>query len=71
MFNTLEINEYFDIVAEALKWIDKEVVIHRLTGDGPKNLLIAPLWSANKKAVLNGMNKKLTVEKIMQGQYLG
>lgn len=71
MFNILEINEYFDIVAEALKWIDKEVVIHRLTGDGPKNLLIAPLWSANKKAVLNGMNKKLTVEKIMQGQYLG
>ncbi|MGI6056798.1 MAG: TIGR01212 family radical SAM protein, partial [Bilifractor sp.] len=40
-----------------LKILPEDVVIHRLTGDGPKKLLVAPLWSADKKRVLNMLNR--------------
>lgn len=42
-----------------LKLIPKETVVHRITGDGPKRILIAPLWSADKKKVLNSLKKYL------------
>lgn len=58
-FRIYELNEYCDIVARCLQLLPKETVIHRLTGDGPKKLLIAPLWSGNKKLVMNTMNKRL------------
>ena len=48
--------EYFDIVEEALGLVPSDVVIHRLTGDGPKKLLIAPLWTADKRSVVNYIN---------------
>ena len=54
---TLE--EYTALVANLLKEVPEDVVIHRLTGDGPKRLLLAPLWSAEKKRVLNEMNRTL------------
>lgn len=50
---------YLDLVIECLKIIPESVVVHRLTGDGPKRILIAPKWSGNKKAVLNALRKKL------------
>lgn len=53
LFETLSMDEYIDIICRLLIRIPKEIVIHRLTGDGPKNLLIAPIWSGNKKQVLN------------------
>ena len=49
--------EYFKILGKALKIIPKDVVIHRLTGAGPKKILIAPLWNGQKKVVYNAMNK--------------
>lgn len=52
-FKTLSMDEYIDIICRLIEKIPKDVVIHRLTGDGPKNLLISPTWSGNKKAVLN------------------
>lgn len=55
-FKTLERDEYLEILSEALKVIPPHVTVHRLTGDGPKKDLIAPLWSANKKEVLNLIN---------------
>lgn len=58
-FKALEMEEYFGLVQEALSLIPHDVIIHRLTGDGPKSLLIAPLWTADKKKVLNEMNKLL------------
>jgi len=44
------------------------VVIHRLTGDGAKKDLIAPLWSADKKRVLNAMNRAIEQENVKQGE---
>ncbi len=47
------LDEYADLVRECLDLLPAETVIHRLTGDGPKKLLIAPLWVADKKKVMN------------------
>lgn len=55
----LTLDEYVDIIEECVSIIPKNVVIHRLTGDGAKKNLIAPLWSADKKNVLNTINKRL------------
>ena len=55
-FHILTLEEYSRIVISCLKILPEEMVIHRLTGDGPKALLIAPLWSADKKKVLNTLN---------------
>ena len=59
-FEILSLEEYTNIIAECVKIIPKNVVIHRLTGDGAKKDLIAPLWSADKKKVLNTINKRLS-----------
>lgn len=59
-FEVLTLKEYTDIIAECVKIIPENVVIHRLTGDGAKKDLIAPLWSADKKRVLNTINKRLS-----------
>ncbi len=58
--NTLTLDEYIDIIKDCVKIIPNNVVIHRLTGDGAKKDLIAPLWSADKKTVLNKINKALS-----------
>lgn len=55
----LTLDEYCDIICDCIKIIPKSVVIHRLTGDGAKKDLIAPLWSADKKNVLNTLNKRI------------
>ena len=56
---TLDIDEYAEIIKKCVEIIPETVVIHRLTGDGAKKDLIAPLWSADKKNVLNTINKNL------------
>lgn len=58
-FYTLSPEEYTDMVAKIVKMMPEEVVIHRMTGDGPKDKLIAPMWSTDKKRVLNMINAKL------------
>jgi len=58
-FKCLSMEEYFALIAKALNIIPDDIVIHRLTGDGPKKLLIAPLWSADKKHVHNELKKYL------------
>jgi len=58
-FKTLEMDEYIDILVDCLGIIPDEMVVHRITGDGPKKDLIAPLWSGDKKRVLNSINKAL------------
>lgn len=67
-FQVLSMEEYVDIVAECLMHIPENIVIHRLTGDGPKSLLIAPAWSANKKKVLNYMNHRFHQLNVTQGK---
>ena len=51
--------EFFELLKKALKIIPKNVVIHRLTGDPPKKILIAPAWTKNKKLVLSRINNLL------------
>lgn len=58
-FSVMSREEYVSLVAECAALIGDRAVIHRLTGDGPKKLLIAPLWSGDKKAVLNALKKAL------------
>ena len=57
--SVLSLDEYAEIIKQCINIIPKNVVVHRLTGDGAKKDLIAPLWSADKKNVLNTINKKL------------
>ena len=66
-FSVMDKEEYFEILGKALSIIPKNIVIHRLTGDGPKNQLIAPLWTANKKDVMNSMKKYFVENGIFQG----
>ena len=57
-FEVLGEEEYFDIVEKALKLLPSDIVIHRLTGDGPKKLLLAPMWTADKRSVINYINRR-------------
>lgn len=56
-FQTME--EYINLIAEAIRLIPPEVTIHRITGDVPRKLLISPVWSYEKLTILNGINKEL------------
>ena len=58
-FSCLTLEEYTDILKRCLDVLPDDIVIHRLTGDGDKKLLIAPKWSANKKMVLNHLHANL------------
>lgn len=67
-FKILTLDEYIDILCECITRLSPDIVIHRLTGDGPKDLLIAPEWSKNKRLVLNTLSHELKVHEIYQGQ---
>jgi radical SAM superfamily enzyme len=63
---TLE--DYIETVAHCVELLPKDITIHRLTGDGPKKILIEPTWSGNKRMVLNTMNKYLREHDVEQGK---
>ncbi len=69
-FKTMSLEEYADIICKCLEIIPKNIVIHRLTGDGPKKDLIAPLLSADKKSALNKLNKIMRKKNVFQGNKL-
>ena len=64
----LSLEDYTDIVISCLEHIPEDIIIHRITGDGPKKLLLAPLWSSNKKLVLNTINSQLKARNTYQGR---
>ena len=66
-FNTLSMEEYFSILFDCIEVLPPELVIHRLTGDGPKRILIEPQWTGNKKAVLNAMKLAMDAAHVQQG----
>ncbi len=68
LFFTLTFDEYIDIVIKCIEHLSPDIVVHRLTGDGPRNLLIAPTWSLNKKHVLNTLNHELAIRDSYQGK---
>lgn len=56
-FDVLTFEEYADILCDCLMELPPDMVVHRFTGDGPKKILVAPMWSADKKMVLNRLNR--------------
>ena len=69
-FRVLDREEYLDLVADCLEHLDPSIVIHRVTGDGPKDLLIAPLWASRKREVLNLLHHRLKERHSYQGKAL-
>ena len=66
-FRVLEMMEYIDILEQCIRHLPKDMVIHRLTGDGDKRLLVAPQWSGNKRMVMNTIRREFTVRNVIQG----
>lgn len=66
-FQVLTQEEYIDIVVSCIAHLNSDVVIHRVTGDGPKEQLMAPLWSCRKMSVLNEIHHTLKIRGITQG----
>lgn len=60
LFRCLELEEYAGVLRACLEVVPQEIVVHRITGDGAKRELIAPMWSADKKRVLNYLNRYLS-----------
>lgn len=67
-FDLLSMEDYIDILCDCVEVLPENVVIHRLTGDGDKKLLVASMWSADKKRVLNSINREFAKRDITQGR---
>ena len=67
-FSVYSMEEYLDTVIDCLEHLSPDIVIHRLTGDGPKDLLIAPLWSSKKHTVLNALHHECKMRGAYQGR---
>ena len=67
LFHTLSLDNYISVLEKCIEQIPPSMVIHRLTGDGVKRDLLAPLWSADKKHVLNAIQSSFVRDNIIQG----
>lgn len=67
-FQALDRDQYLDLVEMCLENLDPSIVIHRVTGDGPKDLLIAPLWASRKREVLNLLHHRMKEHQSFQGK---
>ena len=71
-FHTPDMEEYIRALGRCIARLRPDIAIHRLTGDGPKDLLIAPLWTGAKRTVLNRLNQYLKEKDLWQGkEYYG
>lgn len=68
-FHIYDLAEYTDLVIGCVEHLSPEIIIHRLTGDGPSSLLIAPTFSLNKRMVLNSIHSKMKHKATFQGKY--
>lgn len=68
LFETMSLSDYAKAVVDIIEILPENMVIHRITGDGPKKLLIAPMWSTNKKIVLNTITKEFINRNTYQGK---
>lgn len=68
-FHVFTMEEYVHTVIACVERLRPDMVIHRLTGDGPKELLIAPLWSSAKRQVLNTIHREFRLQNTWQGKY--
>lgn len=65
----LTLEDYVDVTVEQLLWLRKDIIVHRLTGDSPASMLIAPTWTKKKFVVTNEIDKKLRRLNLYQGDY--
>lgn len=68
-FDIMDADSYIHLICDLIAILPQDMVVHRLTGDPPKDLLIEPLWTKNKRYILNGITKELNLRNIIQGQY--
>lgn len=68
-FHVLSLDEYVTILAKCIQHLPGRMIVHRITGDGPRKLLIAPKWSLDKKKVLNTINRYMHENDIRQGSF--
>ncbi|WP_413474773.1 TIGR01212 family radical SAM protein [Macrococcus psychrotolerans] len=71
MLEFMDQETYVKLVADQLEILPEEMIIHRITGDGPIDLMIGPMWSVNKWEVLNGIDDELKKRDSYQGKYFG
>ncbi len=69
LFSVLTEEEYIQILIRCMEQLSPDIILHRVTGDGPKDILIAPLWSTNKKQVLNNLHHQMKIQNSYQGKY--
>lgn len=67
-FKTLSQDQYLDLLISCLEHLSPNIVVHRVTGDGPKDLLISPLWSSAKRTVLNELHHRMKERNTWQGK---
>lgn len=68
LFTVMSLEEYTDLVISCIERLRPDITIHRLTGDGPRELLIAPLWSTRKTSVLNQIHHEMKIRQTWQGR---
>lgn len=67
-FEIMDADTYVHLICDLISMLPEDIVIHRLTGDPPKDELIEPIWTKNKRYILNGIAKELNQRSIIQGQ---
>lgn len=67
-FTLMSKEEYLMLICDCVRRLPGRMVIHRLTGDGPKSLLIAPLWTADKRSMINDIRRAFNLENVVQGE---
>lgn len=68
-YSPISLEYYLKCLCYIITHISPEVVIHRISGDAPKDILVAPNWNSHKKWIMNGFNKKMIDEDLWQGKY--
>ena len=68
-YSPLDLDEYIELATFTLTHLRKDFIIHRISGDAPKDILVAPSWNAHKKWIMNGIDKKMEQDNLIQGMY--
>ena len=68
-YSPISLEYYLECLCYIITHISPQIVIHRISGDAPKDILVAPSWNSHKKWILNGFNKKMIDENLWQGKF--
>jgi len=63
----ISLEDYIKKVTKIIGWLNKNIIVCRISGDAPKDLLVAPKWNVHKKIIINNINKMLEEKDIFQG----